>query len=264
MAEPLPARRGRPGAAPGAAQPDARALCRDALLPSCTTRCSSSRRSSRHYRGLGVDRFIVLDDRSTDGTAAVPRRPAGRDDRRQRHPLFRGGSPIRRRCSPKIRETRAVRLWRDQMIDQFCDGQWAVVVDPDEFLALPDGGLPALTAGARRRGRRGRLGGDGRHVPRAACATSSARRRRARFRLDDAWFFDARPHLDPAPGDRDAAGAAHGLSRQRGAALQHLGRPAAGHARRGGSAAGSPATATSRARSSTRRRSSSGARATSS
>ena len=95
----------------------------------------------------------------------------------------------------RIRETRAVRLWRDQMLDQFCAGQWAVVVDPDEFLALP-ADLPAFIRVARRRRRRGGLGGHGRHVPANGCATSSGRDA-ARFRLEDAWFFDAQPHLDP-------------------------------------------------------------------
>ena len=45
-----------------------------------------------------------------------------------------------------MRETRAVRLWRDQLMDQFCAGQWALDVDPDEFLAMPDDDLPAFTA----------------------------------------------------------------------------------------------------------------------
>ena len=45
----------------------------------------------------------------------------------------------------KVRELRAVRLWRDQLMDQFCTGQWALDVDPDEFLAIPGDDLPAFT-----------------------------------------------------------------------------------------------------------------------
>ena len=45
---------------------------------------------------------------------------------------------IRPEMLSRIRETRAVRLWRDQLLNQFCVGQWAVTADPDEFLALPD------------------------------------------------------------------------------------------------------------------------------
>ena len=102
----------------------------------------------RHYRGLGVDRFIVLDDRSTDGTPAfLAAQPdvmiVGSDIR------YFEEVPYPPEMLAKIRETRAVRLWRDQLLDQFCEGQWAVAVDPDEFLACrrrPAGAIAALAA----------------------------------------------------------------------------------------------------------------------
>ena len=211
-----------------------------------------------HYRRLGADRFIILDDCSTDGTMAFL---AAQPD------VMVVGSGIRYfaevpyppEALARIRETRAVRLWRDQMLDQFCTGQWAVVVDPDEFLALP--ARPAgLLRGARRRGRRGGLGGDGRHVP----GTGARHPRQGRRALPPRGRLVLRRAAPPrpAPAARDPAGAAHRLSGERVAALRHLGRPAAGHARRGGSAAGSRATATRARARSTRPRSSSGARAT--
>ena len=147
-----------------------------------------------HYRRLGADRFIVLDDRSTDGTAEFL---AGQPD------VMVVTSGIRYfeevayppETLERIRETRAVRLWRDQMLDQFCSNQWAVVVDPDEFLALP-ASLPALFA---------ELAAEGAEAAWGAMVDMSPERVRdilgtpatARFHLEDAWYFDARPHLDP-------------------------------------------------------------------
>jgi hypothetical protein len=90
-----------------------------------------------------------------------------------------------------------VRLWRDQMMDQFCQGQWAIVVDPDEFLALPDGGLPALTAALAAEGAEAAWGVMVDMYPRGVRDILGAPEG-ARFSLGDDWYFDARPHLDPA------------------------------------------------------------------
>jgi hypothetical protein len=146
-----------------------------------------------HYRRLGADRFIILDDCSTDGTLEFL---AAQPD------VMVVGSGLRYFAEvsyppdvlARIRETRAVRLWRDQMLDQFCAGQWAVVVDPDEFLALP-GDLPTLFAS---------LAAEGAEAAWGVMVDMYPERVRdilgkdtARFRLEDDWFFDAKPHLDP-------------------------------------------------------------------
>ena len=149
----------------------------------------------RHYRGLGVDRFIVLDDRSTDASRAfLAAQPdvmiVGSDIR------YFEQVPYPPEMRAKIRETRAVRLWRDQLMDQFCEGQWAVAVDPDEFLALPDGGLPALTAALAAEGAEAAWGVMLDMYPRGVRDILGAPEA-ARFSLADDWFFDARPHLDP-------------------------------------------------------------------
>ena len=223
--------------------------------PSSTTRCSSSRPSSRTTAASGPTA-------SSSSTTARPTGPwtflAAQPD------VMVVGSGIRYfaqvayppEALARIRETRAVRLWRDQMLDQFCAGQWAVVVDPDEFLALP-ASLPAFCADARRRRRRGGLGGDGRHVPGAGARHPRQGRRalppRGRLVLRRASRTStrpsrARPRRCRAPSIR---GACRGSS------------PPGTSCRRarssGGSAAGSRATATRRRARSTRRRSSSGA-----
>jgi hypothetical protein len=146
-----------------------------------------------HYRRLGADRFIILDDCSTDGTMAfLTAQPdvmvIGSGIR------YFAEVPYPPETLARIRETRAVRLWRDQMLDRFCIGQWAVVVDPDEFLALPSD-LPTFVAS---------LAAEGAEAAWGVMVDMYPERVRdilgkvaARFRLDDAWFFDAMPHLDP-------------------------------------------------------------------
>jgi hypothetical protein len=149
-----------------------------------------------HYRALGADRFIVLDDRSSDGTAEFL---AGEPD------VMVVESPLRYfdeiayppEIGARIRERRAVRLWRDQMMEAFCAGQWAAVVDPDEFLALPPGGLPALAEALEAEGAEAAWGAMVDMYP-ARVRDILGAGADARFSLADPWYFDARPHLDPA------------------------------------------------------------------
>jgi hypothetical protein len=146
-----------------------------------------------HYRCLGADRFIILDDCSTDGTSAFL---AAQPD------VMVLGSGIRYfekisyppETLARIRETRAVRLWRDQMLDQFCTNQWAVVVDPDEFLALPMS-LPAFFATLAAEGAEAAWGAMVDMYPERVGDILG--KDAARFRIEDAWFFDGKPHLDP-------------------------------------------------------------------
>lgn len=155
-----------------------------------------------YYRRLGVDRFVVLDDRSTDGTAEFL---AAQPD------VMVVESPIRYfeevayapEAKARVRELRAVRLWRDQLMDQFCTGQWALAVDPDEFLAIPGDDLPAYLAGLEAEGAEAAWGVMVDMYPEkvadilgtdAGAGAGTA----APFSLDGPWYFDGRPHLDPA------------------------------------------------------------------
>ncbi len=154
-----------------------------------------------HYRALGADRFVILDDRSTDGTA---------DYLAHQPDVMVVESPLRYfeevaydpATRATILETRAVRLWRDQLVAGFCTGQWAAVVDPDEFLALPAGGLPALARRLEAEGATAAWGAMVDMYPAAIGEITGARARAAtRFDLAGSgagpWYFDARPHLDP-------------------------------------------------------------------
>lgn len=157
-----------------------------------------------YYRGLGADRFIILDDRSGDGTAEY----LG-----QQSDVMVVESPIRYSeiveydpaTRAQVLETRAVRLWRDQMLEGFCTGQWAAMVDPDEFLVLPDGlSLPAFAARLEAEGADAVWGAMIDMYPAAiGDITGPGAGRTGPGGFDPAgsgsgpWYFDARPHIDP-------------------------------------------------------------------
>jgi hypothetical protein len=73
----------------------------------------------RHYRNLGVSRFIFLDDGSTDGTREYLLDQADADI---------WTSPIR------YRDARRGRLWREALFAEYGLDRWYLNVDSDEFL----------------------------------------------------------------------------------------------------------------------------------
>ncbi|WP_192847027.1 glycosyltransferase family 2 protein [Aureimonas sp. AU4] len=75
-----------------------------------------------HYRRLGVDRFLVLDDRSDDGTAEWL---LGQPD----VDLFRSGL--------RYAQSEWGRLWRDRLVELHGGDRWYVGVDVDETLVFP-------------------------------------------------------------------------------------------------------------------------------
>jgi Glycosyl transferase family 2 len=139
-----------------------------------------------HYRGLGVARFIFLDDASTDGTAD-----------------FLAAQPdcmilqSRQRYFDQIDGKRALYAWRQGMMDRFCRDQWAIFADADEFLTLPEGvPIADMTRRLDRRGSRAVWGLMLDIYPRDIAAIRSG----APFDLGDEWYFDARRHLWCRPG----------------------------------------------------------------
>lgn len=73
----------------------------------------------RHYREIGVDRFFVVDDRSTDGSVEFLRK-------QQDVTIF---TPVKGSSYRKDK-----RFWRAELLDTYCDGKWVVVPDVDEHL----------------------------------------------------------------------------------------------------------------------------------
>ena len=212
---------------------------RDAMprrsAPSSTTRCSSSPAFLAHYRRLGADRFVILDDRSTDGTVAFLAAQPDVMVVGERHPLLRGGLLPAGGARADPRDPGGPPLARPDarpVLRRPVGGRWSIPTSSSPCRR----DLPTFFARARRRGRRGGLGGDGRHVPRAGARHPRARTPRASAsrtpgtstRNPTSTRGSAAP-TPPRPARR--RGAAHRLSGQRGAALRHLGGPAARAAR---------------------------------
>lgn len=96
-----------------------------------------------HHRALGVDRFIVVDDGSTDGTLA-----------------FLQAQPDVHLVQAEFRyEARHRGVdWLNHILDAFCDGHWTLTLDADELFLFPSCeqlGLRALCAHLDRHDARG-------------------------------------------------------------------------------------------------------------
>lgn len=93
-----------------------------------------------HYRNLGVNHFLIVDDRSTDNTAEIL---AGADD----VTVF---SPSK---DSTYKEHK--RFWRAELLDQFCAGKWCIVPDLDEHLVynrMDDLRLPEIISNLEKEG----------------------------------------------------------------------------------------------------------------
>lgn len=143
-----------------------------------------------HYRGLGVERFVILDDASTDGT---------REHLLAQPDCMVLGSDAR--FFEPVDGRRAIYAWRQAMLDDWCRDQWAMMVDADEFVIPPPGRAMAdVIAKLERVGSSSVWGVMIDTYPRDVAALRAGEERP--FALDDDWYFDARPHLWAWPGRR--------------------------------------------------------------
>ncbi|MDT0684005.1 glycosyltransferase family 2 protein [Roseicyclus sp. F158] len=148
-----------------------------------------------HYRKIGADRFIVVDDRSDDGSAEYL---GAQHDVMLLRARGRYGDPVDGLAiDPRLKagHLRRMHLWRSILMRRFCVGRWALQADLDEFIALPEGTtLPGVASRLEAEGVRGawgvmldvypeRLEELGPGAP-AAKGVQEGR-----------WLFDARRHL---------------------------------------------------------------------
>lgn len=103
---------------------DTRPLAQEDLPLVCTVRNSAPYLPAflRHYRALGVTRFIFVDDRSDDGTAEL---------------LSAQGDVDLLRSNVPYAQSFFGRIWRDMLYERYGRGRWYVNVDADEFMLFP-------------------------------------------------------------------------------------------------------------------------------
>ncbi|HKM62716.1 MAG TPA: glycosyltransferase family 2 protein [Acidisphaera sp.] len=75
-----------------------------------------------HYRRLGVNRFFVVDNNSTDDTPAI---------------LNGAVDVVPFYTAASFRDTDAGRQWTDALRERFGHGHWCLTLDGDEFLCFP-------------------------------------------------------------------------------------------------------------------------------
>lgn len=91
-----------------------------------------------HYRKLGIERFIFLNDRSDDGSLEYllqqPDTVVVESDR-----TYGATVEMPQNRPGETMQHRILYLWRGMLHDMFAQDRWALQVDLDEFVQLPDG-----------------------------------------------------------------------------------------------------------------------------
>jgi len=85
-----------------------------------------------YYRSIGFDHFIFIDNDSTDGTREFL---LDQPDTFVFHTVEHFGAP-----------PGAGIVWKNGLLDMFCDGRWVLVVDADEILVWPSSGPEKIQA----------------------------------------------------------------------------------------------------------------------
>jgi len=147
-----------------------------------------------HYRALGVSRFILIDDRSDDGSPAYLAEQPDVMVLTSRH-RYGDRLEMPKELASKLSDNRMVYIWRALLLELTGYGRWSVHVDADEFVRLPDGiRLPDLVPRLDREGAETAWGVMLDMYPRNVSdlrATIGA----PRFDPRGEWYFDGEPHL---------------------------------------------------------------------
>lgn len=141
----------------------------------------------RHYRSLGVTRFVAIDDCSDDGTREyLCRQP----DVVVLESSFRYGTLLN--VPGDNEKVRACVVWRSLLAAKFASDRWALQVDIDELLQLPAGwSLRDLVRFADRQKDHALVGAMLDIYPRTVADLKSEEV----FDPAGEWYFDAVPHL---------------------------------------------------------------------
>ena len=147
-----------------------------------------------HYRGLGVKKFVFLDDRSDDGSFEYllqqPDTVVVHSNRSFGHKVELPPS-----ISRPVRDFRIEFLWRSILHDLFAQDRWALQVDLDEFIHLPQGmTFHDLTTQLDKQGARA-LWAVMLDVYPKDIATFTENENAAQLDMSATWYFDGEQHL---------------------------------------------------------------------
>lgn len=90
----------------------------------------------KHYRDLGIERFVVLDDKSDDGTLEYL---SQQKDVMVVGSTARYGEVISPNGRMPMPDMRSNIVWRNVLMWKYGLGRWTMMLDADEFLVLPSG-----------------------------------------------------------------------------------------------------------------------------
>ena len=91
-----------------------------------------------HYRNLGVGRFVIIDDDSTDGTREYLLDQPDCMVLNSEY-TYMGGYPIASASETGPVVSGVKNIWLNLLLRKFATNRWAIYADADEFLRLPDG-----------------------------------------------------------------------------------------------------------------------------
>ena len=147
-----------------------------------------------HYRKLGVERFVFLNDRSSDGSfeylleqpdAVVVESGRTYGDKIEMPPSLAG----------RFKDPRMLLLWRSMLHEMFARDRWALQVDLDEFVHLPEGmTFQDLVARLEKQSARA-VWGVMLDVYPKDIAELAAQKGAPRLDTSTTWYFDGERHL---------------------------------------------------------------------
>jgi len=147
-----------------------------------------------HYRRLGVQRFVFLDDRSDDGSFEYL---LEQPDTLVVHSDLDFGHKVKLSTSiaGPVMDSRIEFIWRAMLHDMFALDRWALQVDLDEFIHLPRGvTFPELAARLDHQRVRALWGVMLDFYPKDI-ATFAENENFTRLDISAAWYFDGEQHL---------------------------------------------------------------------
>lgn len=147
-----------------------------------------------HYRSLGIEQFAILNDRSDDGTREYL---LSQPDAVVFESNYRYGDLINLPQSMigKISNGRILYIWRTLLYNKFAKGRWAVQVDLDEFIHLPQGTrLQDVALQMEAQGEQVALGLMLDVYPDSISALA-AQAKGSEVDMGTTWYFDGEPHL---------------------------------------------------------------------